>query len=327
MPLAGWMIDGWGAQTVLFFGFLGVALALGLLAVGQRQLASAVNLVTLALAGAMVTVAATFLMPTALMPPSRSFPAFAFGLGYTVVAMGYFAVTWLWPRLEQRFGYRQALLGLGLSCLAPAMLLMFIPSEDFPSPHPHSFWADWSAAPSWWLVGFAVFIYFSLEQVLDVWTRPFLSELGYKERVVTLLMVGFWLAFLLARISAGWVMRPGFESWFLLTFILISAMIMGNLAGAYAPSSGIVGFWLVGACYGPLLPTFLAVVYTEFKDKAPATALGGMLSLAAINSLAFRPWFVAYARTHSARAAMRIPMLLGLAMAAATLVLSLVRFL
>ena len=52
----------------------------------------------------------------------------------------------------------------------------------------------------------------------------------------------------------------------------------GTLGGP-GHSSGGLGFWLTGACYGPLLPGFLAIVIDMFDPIGlSGTALGLMLA-------------------------------------------------
>jgi hypothetical protein len=68
-------------------------------------------------------------------------------------------------------------------------------------------------------------------------------------------------------------------------------------------------------------------VLVSICSDAPGTAIGAVFALAALNAVLVKPWFIAYAQTHAVRASMRIPMLLGMVMAAATLVLTLIRFL
>src|SRR5207253_3262892 len=112
-----------------------------------------------------------------------------------------------------------------------------------------------------------------------------------------------------------------FVPWVLLGLVLVSAFTMGNLVGATEHSRGSFGFWLVGACYGPLLPGFLALVLDIFKDT-PATALGFMLALSGLDTLIVRPLMTSLARRRPGRTVMRVPMVLALLMAAPLLVLA-----
>ena len=141
------------------------------------------------------------------------------------------------------------------------------------------------------------------------------------------LLVGFWCAFLLFRFGLGWMIRQGNDAWLVLVLLVVSSMILGNLAGAYAPSSGYFGVWLVGACYGPLLPALLGILLDlESPRRIEGQAVGVVFALGALSTLLVQPALTAYAKSHAPRATMRIPMVLGLLMAAPMLVVTLLRF-
>ena len=79
-----------------------------------------------------------------------------------------------------------------------------------------------------------------------------------------------------------------------LGLLIASAIILGNLTSGYEIGGGSLGFWLVGACYGPLLPGFLAIALDQaakVSDKPlPATILGILLAArAGLDTLIVRP--------------------------------------
>ena len=126
------------------------------------------------------------------------------------------------------------------------------------------------------------------------------------------------------RAATGWLPQSSYDVWLLLGLVLASSCIMGNLVGANEYSSGSLGFWMTGACYGPLLPTVLALVLESFPQM-PATALGLMLALSGLDTLTVRPVMTALARRSSVRTVMSVPMILGLLIAAPLMVLALIR--
>jgi hypothetical protein len=177
-----------------------------------------------------------------------------------------------------------------------------------------------------WLVALVAFLYFPLEQSLEIWPRPYLAEIGYSGRSVIRLVVGFWCAFLLLRFGLGWMIRQGNEAWLVLVLLILSSMVLGNLAGAYAPTSGFLGFWLVGACYGPISPALLGILEVDGTERIPGQTVGVIFALGALSSLIVQPLFLAFAKRHPPRESMRILTLLGLLMAAPMLVVALIRF-
>src|SRR6266568_936352 len=129
------------------------------------------------------------------------------------------------------------------------------------------------------------------------------------------MLIGFWLAFLLARLVMWRFLGPRNEIWLLGLCAVASAIVLGNLVGAYGASSGGVGFWLVGACYGPLLPGFLGLLI-EYFPTTQGLAVGCVLALAGLHDALAQPLMARGTQARSVRIAMRIPLLMTLLMLA-----------
>jgi MFS family permease len=277
----------------------------------------------LGLAGACLSVAGVALMPVALhLFPSWSLGA-AIGLGYVFVGLSAVLTPVVMPWLSSRLGWRRVVLSLSLLCLLPAALIA-LAKEEVPGPVPITETALYDVR--FWLIVVVAFLYPPLEQSLAIWPRPYLAEIGYPARTIIRLVIGFWSAFFLMRFGLGWMVRTGNEAWLVLTLLVLSSMVLGNLAGAYGPAGGFLGFWLLGACYGPLLPVLLATLESGDTHRLPGWALGAVFAILALSSLIAQPLLAAFAKKHTSRGCMRIPMILGLVMAAPMLVAAVIRF-
>lgn len=325
MPLAGWLVDHWGLHQVLFVGGMLLSLAVSWLGICQSLLGLAGGVLGLGLAGALLITSGTALMPIALQLDDRWSLAAALGLGFALVGLAALLAPSCVRWLGRRLGTQKALLTIGLVCLVPALLVALC-KNDIPDP----------AAPRpaesavidlrFWLLALATCLYFPLEQSLSVWPKPYLTEIG-AGRSLARLLVGFWCTYLLCRFGLGWMIRQGNEAWLVLVLLVVSSMVLGNLAGAYAPSSGFVGVWLVAACYGPLLPSLLAIALDLGEMRGlRGQAVGILFALGAASTLIVEPVLTAFAKRRVPRATMRIPMVLGLIMAAPILVLALIRY-
>jgi hypothetical protein len=325
MPLAGWLVDHWGTCEVLFVGSLALAVAVSWLALCQNQRGLIWGLVGLALAGAFLAVAGTALMPTALLLSPRWSVGASLCLGYVFVAFAALATPAALPWTARRLGWPRTLLCASLLCLAPAAVVTLVTGEIA---QPLGALVDGDASlydVRFWLVALVAFLYFPLEASLEIWPRPYLAEIGYSGRTIVRLLAGFWCAFLVLRFGLGWMIRPGYEAWLVLVLIGLSSMVVGNLAGSYAPTPGYLGFWLLGACYGPILPALLAVLEWRDTRRVPGQTVGAVLAVSALSSVALGPVLLGFAKRHGPRESMRIPMMLGLIMAAPMLVLALLR--
>ncbi len=326
LPLAGWLVDCWGLPEVLFFGQVGAGFSVSWFGARKTYGSALGGVLGLAFSGACVTTACITLMPEALRFRANWSTGAALCLGFFFVTLSFLVTPLVVPWTVNKFGFKRTLLWLGAMFAIPAVLAFLTPGDNFPAPREPQPLGESFQDIRLLLIAAVAFLYFPLERSLEVWPRPYLTEIGYDSRSIGRLLVGFWIAFLLMRFGLGWVIRTGNEAWLVLVLLVVSSMIVGNLSGAYAPNTGYIGFWLVGACYGPILPALLAIVIDiETPRGAPALAIGFFLSLGALNALIVQPLFVSYAQKRKAREAMRLPMLLGLVMAAPTLVLALIR--
>ncbi len=316
MPLAGWLVDHWGTHQVLFTGSLLLALAMAWLALAQTYAHVLWGITGLGVAGALLTVGGIAFIGNA---------GVSLGLGFVFVSLAYLLTPHLFPRLLERMTFRRTFLAVGLLCLLPAALVALVKSD--PDVAAAAVPNESSYDIRFWLIALSAFLYFPLESSLQIWPRHYLTEIGFSSQTIPHVIIGFWCAFLLTRFSLGLIIRPGNETWLLLTLLVLSSVVLGNLAGAYAPSSGCLGFWLVGACYGPLLPVLLGILFRiQVPHGNSGQALGIIFALGSASTLIVRPFLVAYANKNSPRALMRVLTVLGLVMAAPTVVLAVIRF-
>jgi fucose permease len=324
MPIAGWLLDHWGLREALFTGSLVMALSVAWLALCQNFKGLVWALLGLGFGGACLSTAGVCLMPRALALAPHWSTGASLGLGFVFVGASTLLTPTVVAALARRFSWQRTILALGLACLLPAALVAFLSREAVAGAAANEDAGLYDLR--FWLIALAAFLYFPLEHALDAWPQAYLREIGYAGRTVARLMIAFWCAFLLFRFGLAWLIRPGNETVLVLTLLVLSSMILGNLAGAYAPSSGYLGFWLVGAFYGPILPALLAILLDLEGPRHPGQAVGIVFALSALSSLVVRPSVSAFAKSHAPREAMRIPMVLALVMAAPVLLLAVMRY-
>jgi hypothetical protein len=304
---------------MIFYGQLGIVLALASIGMVQSFAGALGHMALLGLSYSVLATTVIHAMPTGLAVAGSRVAAL--NLGFLPIGIGALIGPGLVARLEERAGQRRALLAVGFSMLLPAALVALAPPDDFPGRAAVAGGEAMQYA-QFGLLAFALLLYFAIENCLDVWPAPYLKDIGHSERGVAFGLTAFWVAFLAARLLVGIFGSLGTGTWLLLILALLAASALGNLVGAYGRSSGSFGFWLVGLCYGPLLPGALALVPVVTPDR-PAAALGVLLALSGLDTLLVRPYLIAYAQQHPARAVMRVPTVLALLLAAPLLVLAL----
>jgi fucose permease len=179
-----------------------------------------------------------------------------------------------------------------------------------------------------WLTGLVLLLYGPLEGSIGTWATTYLTELGYRERRAALLLSGFWLAFLAARLLAAVLQQKGVlhahsEVWLILALSLVAAVALGNLAGTHRRGNAGFGLLLVGAAFGPIFPTLVGYLFNHFHPYDHGSAYGAMFAIGATGSLFLPPLIGAYARRTSVRTSLRIPTVVALLLAAVSLVLAL----
>lgn len=325
MPLAGWILDSWHVpREILFFGQLGLILGFTCLALARSPAALGASVVALGLAYSCVATTAVRLMTSAFFPADahEQFFGASLNLGFISVGAGALIGPAIVRGIERLWGCRQGLLYLSVGCLGPAMVTVFCDRSLFPRPADSLAGVDdMLGQPQMALLAGAMLLYFALESCLDYWPDAYLKDLGYQSGGARFSLLIFWLAFIGTRGLAAWWLYEHPGQTFALTLILLvfSAIVLGNLTGGYEVGGGTLGIWLVGACYGPLLPGFLALAMAQAEkvsDKPlPAALLGGLLALSGLDTLLVRPLMNKVGKDRPARFAMRIPTVLAIVLA------------
>ena len=327
MPLVGWGLDSW-TKDILFYSLIALVLGMAWLALVRSFQSLLLNAVFLGVAYSGITTATVRLMTVVFFPPyDDSLTIASLNLGFVAVGLGALLGPWIVNRVERRWGYRQGLLYLSIVGIVPAALTMLCDPALFPKPAAVA--ASWEAVlsrPQMGVIAGVILLYFALENCLDFWPEPYLKELGYPERDQKAGLFLFWLSFIAMRGVAAWWLYQHPGQGFAVLFILavLSALVIGNLAGGYDIGSGTFGFLLAGACYGPMLPGFLGMALDLMPDM-PMSALGALLALSGLDTLLVRPIMHVFAKNRPTRHVMRVPAILALILAAPLLLLVFLR--
>lgn len=333
MPLAGWLLDSWNlSREILFFGLVGVILGFTWMALARSAASLLLSAVFLGLAYSCVATAAVRLMTTVFFkqdPDLDKLHIASLNIGFVAIGSGALVGPWIAAAIERWWGCRQGLLYVSVVCIAPAALTAFCESASFPATAAEgaSSLGDVFTHPHMALIAGVILLYFALENCLEYWPGPYLKELGYQAGGTQVGVIIFWLAFIATRAAAAWWFYeyPGHGLVVTIGLLVVSAVILGNLTSGYQIGGGTLGFWLVGACYGPLLPGFLGIALdlsAKVSDKPlPATLLGVLLALSGLDTLIVRPLMSGFGRDRAARSVMRVPTVLAIVLAAPLLLL------
>jgi MFS family permease len=329
MPLAGWLLDQWRCRDILLFSLFALILSIAWLALVRTKMPLMANAACLGIAYSFITVAAVRLMTVAFFPEYTDrykLNIASLNLGFVAVGLGAIAGPWITTAIERWWGFRQGLLYVSVALIVPAVLIAL--SDGIPSATNVGSWEGVVTNPQMALIVVIILIYFALENCLEFWPESYLKELGNQGRGLQFSMLIFWLAFIGMRGIAAWWFYEHPDHAFPLTIVLVvvSALVLGNLTGGFEIGSGSLGYWLLGACYGPLLPGFLGMALDLYYPKAlPISVLGALLALSGLDTLAVRPLMSLFGKDIPARTVMRAPTFLALVLAVPLLFLAFLR--
>lgn len=316
LPVAGWLADVWGVKDVALIGLIVVALGMFLLSLSNDVRTASTNLIGLSIGTSFLAVGSIAWMPALLGEPNRAVGAL--NLGFVAVGLGWLAAPTLVERAMPIVDWKRVL-RIGSAIAAVALALLSGAEESNIAGTTDVIFGDLR----FWLLGLAVLLYLPVEGSLETWSRPFLRDLGDSRTVHSRVFI-FWCAYLGARLASFALVGVGFEPWFLLVCAGVSAVTLGNLVGAYASSSGKVGYWIVGFCYGPLLPGLLGL-YAQMFPNHFGMVLGILLAGGVLYQATLGRLIGVYARGSTPREAMRVPMVLTLMLTAPLLFVMLMK--
>lgn len=333
MPLAGWLLDSWTiSREVLFFGLVGVILGFTWMALARSAGSLQWSAVFLGVSYSCVATTVVRLMTAVFFadePNVDDFRSASLNVGFIAVGSGALVGPWIAAAIERWWGCRQGLLYLSIVCLTPAVLTALCERALFPKPaEAASNLEDVVTHPHMMLIAGAILLYFALENCLDYWPENYLKELGYRPGGLRASLAIFWLAFITARAAAAWWLHEHPTHSFALTvgLLILSAILLGNLSSGYEIGGGSLGFWLVGICYGPLLPGLLGIALDQAAKISakplPAALLGVLLALSGLDTLVVRPLIGGFGKDRAARSVMWAPTILAIVLAVPLLLLA-----
>jgi fucose permease len=323
LPLAGVLIDHMGAEHGVIAGSLLAALGFALLVARAEFATVATAFLVLGAAAACLSTATAVLLSLTYFPEK---PAAGLNLGYVFVGLGAVIAPRAVEALLQRGGWRRGVLLISLIGALPALVALLTPWPRLVV-GPASETARAFEDPILWVGGLVGLLIVPLEAALATWAATNLEALGYRPRTAGWLLAGFWVALLGGRLlsavalgSVGWSAAK--EAWLLCALGLALAIALGNLSGAVGRTGIGLGLLCVGLFCGPIYPTLLGVLLSRHADE-PATAFATVQALGALGILTMTPISAYFGRHATVQHALRVPLVAGLLVSAAGLVISL----
>jgi MFS family permease len=332
MLLAGVLLDHLGFRVVLIVGSLIISAALFVLSLTPSYQRAYAALLMAGMGLAAVATATVVLMPLAFFDNSKYLTR-SLNLGHVFIALGALTTPVIADLFLRTLGYRRTVIVLALLSLVPAFLCILPVFGEAVASQNHdvvgqtfSLWTDHRA---WhlFLAGLVFLFYAPLEGALGIWSTTLLTEAGYTESRANLLLSGFWTTFLSSRLLVAIIpFTQRWDPWLLVIPALLSAAVLGNLAGSVGKAPARNGLLLAGFLLGPIFPTLISMVFREYPEDR-GISYGAIYAIGSLGSLVVSPLLGLRVKegTNKAHIAMRISMLLALLMGGTCLIFGLTR--
>ncbi len=326
MVLGGLLLDRLGVSLMIAAGSVFICLALITFAWTERYGSAIAAVFLLGVGAACMSPATIVLMPQAFFEERLGA---SLNLGNVFFALGALITPTLVEVLLIGTGYRRALMWLCLAAVVPLAIVPFAETIRVPeSSEVGSIFTE----PDLWFAGLVFAFYGPIEYFLSTWTTTFLTYLGHREDRAAWLLSAFWLAFLAGRVIMAFVeiqsptvFWPRAEPWIIVALAFFVCVALGNLAGAVSRQRAAWGLLLLGLLLGPIFPTLVSVLFNNERFTGErGTVYGGMFAIGSLGSFVLPPAIGMYARSTNIQHALRIPLLVGLAMLVAAVILALV---
>ncbi len=329
--ISGVILDLWSMRWIIVAG--SVLTSLGILGLAwARDYGQSLLAVLLAgFAGASLSVAASKLMPVAFFPGN---PAAAINLGNVFFGFGALLTPLVVTILFRILGYRSTVSLVALLFLAPAALVGLASPEQWPqlAVQPDQ-WQNLLTVLEkeiFWAVGIALFFYVPLEFAVGTWATTYLTGLGIRERRASMLLSGFWLVFMLARLGAtfllvlfdqrGWM--PGAGAWLVVGLALASAILLAIMVSATDRGRARLSVLLLGLCFGPIFPTLIGLLFHGTAKSLHGTAFGASFSLGLIGSALITPLIGRIARKRGIQRGLGVTVVVAIILGAVSIALA-----
>jgi fucose permease len=320
---AGFLTDLFGRQVVFMSGCILLAASLVLLAQAKSYALALVAVVLLSSGWSLLINVGNVLTPLAF--PGKV--AYATNLANVFFGLGAFLTPLALAFLVRRASLPAALTLVGVLALAPAGLALGV---DFAGLVPPA-QSEGVAAPSLgivladpiiWLCGLALFCYGPLEASLGAWSTTYLSERGVRAELASGLLSGFWLAYMLSRLTTAFTLPAHQEAILILVMALLSVgVLLGMVVSRNAPTAMALVL-AAGFVFGPIFPTLMAVLLGHFAPSVHGRAVGLLFAIGGVGWTTIPMLIGVYARRTSVQRAFSVAVVAAVGLCSVALVLA-----
>lgn len=223
----------------------------------------------------------------AISPVYRHDPAATVNLGGALFGLGCFSVALIISQLF--YSYTAGAIQIWLALIPGFCALGYARSRFGSCSHTqvhvhHSLWAELKS-PAAVLLSLVLFFQFGNEWAIAGWLPLFLSQrLGLSPSSSILILALYWLALLVGRIVAQWILPRMRHSRLLAASVLTALFACVILIATDNPFGAVTGVLLLGGAFAPIYPLVVEKIGSRFPNYHPGV-YNGIFSFAIVGGL------------------------------------------
>ena len=307
--IASRLLTRWGIGGTLALSCMSASASLLILAFFSPPFAAWWRLPGIALLGCAAGVLHSAIFQ-AISPVYRHDPAATVNLGGALFGLGCFSVALVISRMF--YVYTAAAIQIWLALILGFFAIgyarsRFAPCMLTPVHATHSLWSE-LRTPSAVLFSLVLFFQFGNEWAIAGWLPLFLSQrLGLSPSTSILILAMYWLALLVGRIAAQWILPRMRHTRLLAASVLLAVFACVILIATDNQFGAVIGVLLLGGAFAPIYPLVVEKIGHRFPDYQPGV-YNGIFSFAIAGGLLAPCTLGYFAWQFGVRAVMWLPL-------------------
>ena len=310
--IIGPLVDFLGHKPLLIVGFLISCAAMALLASARSYAVAVFSTLLLGLGGMCINIVGNTLLPGYLFDGSN--PPAALNLGNTFFGLGAFCTPLIVGAILKRKGYTVTVYTLAALFLVPLLLAFWSVypqlTTQFTFANALNLFSNRVVISS----SLALFCFLGIEVSMASWITSYATGLDLSERQAGLLLSGFWISMIIARLIAAAFLTPsiGIRAAAILAFG--SCVIIGFMITAGSKRMAVVLVICIGLLFGPMFPTIVGIAFANTSPSVHGSAFAIIYATGLLGASSIPAAIGLYSRGKSIQSSLKIAMTAAIAL-------------
>ncbi len=282
----GILLDRFGHQPVIIFGFLLSSLAILLIAYVPSYKLLLAGCVLLGIGGMGVNTGANTLIPLEGVILAEGGAA-AQNVGNVFFGLGAMAVPALTAYLFRKTRYGPAVTVIAIMLALPVVVAFAVEFPKIEGSFDLGEFFGLLGDSAVIVGGLALLFYISLEVSMAGWITTYLKDQGLEDARCSTVLSGFWVALLASRLIAGllvlrYLVPEHSHAWVIAVLAVIATVAITAMIKTRSKAVAVSGVILAGFCFGPMFPTTVGVTFAHFDSALWGRVFGPIFAIGLI---------------------------------------------